>query len=98
VASGTDETFLRDRVPSLLKMASPTSMPSLLQSALRGVAIAAEFEPAPVIPRRPDVMAYRIDVRDPLWLDIEDRRSVVLHVPQAPTSLAFTLYCIERLA
>lgn len=98
VASGADETFLRDRIPSLLKMASPTAMPSLLQSALRGVAVAPEFEPASVIPRRPDVMTYRIDVRDPLWLDIEDRRSVLLHLPEAPASLGFTLYGIERVA
>jgi type VI secretion system ImpJ/VasE family protein len=97
VASGADEPFIRDRVPSLLKMASPAAMPSLLHSALRGVSVAAEFEPAPAIPRRSDVMAYRIDVRDPLWLDIEDRCAIVLHVPQAPPSLNFVLYGIERL-
>jgi type VI secretion system protein ImpJ len=97
VASGADEAFIRDRVPSLLKMASPAAMPSIVQSALRGVAIAAEFEPDPAIPRRADVMTYRIDIRDPLWLDIEDRRAVVLHVPQAPPSLNFVLYGIERL-
>jgi type VI secretion system ImpJ/VasE family protein len=96
VASGAEEIFLRDRVPSLLKMASPTAMPSLIHSALRGVAIAVEFEPAPSIPRRPDIVTYRIDVRDPLWLDIEDRRSIVLHVPNAPSTLNILLYAIER--
>jgi type VI secretion system protein ImpJ len=98
VASGAEEQFLRDRVPSILQMGSPAAMPRLLESALRGVAVATEFEPAPAIPRRPDVMAYRVDVRDPLWLDIEDRRAIVLHVPQAPTSLGFVLYGIEKLA
>jgi type VI secretion system protein ImpJ len=96
VASGAEEAFLRDRIPSLLKMASPSAMPSLIHSALRGVAIAVEFEPAPSIPRRPDVVTYRIDIRDPLWLDVEDRRSILLHVPNAPPTLAFVLYGIER--
>jgi type VI secretion system protein ImpJ len=97
VASGVDEPFLRDRIPTLLKMASPAAMPSLLQSALRGVAVAPEFEPFAAIPRRPDLLAYRVDVRDPLWLDIEDRRAIVLYVPQAPPTLTFVLYGIERL-
>jgi predicted component of type VI protein secretion system len=96
VASGADAAFLRDRIPSLLKMASPSAMPSLLQSALRGVGIAVEFEPSYAIPRRADVVTYRLDVRDPLWLDIEDRRSVLLHVPQAAPTLSFVLYGIER--
>jgi type VI secretion system protein ImpJ len=96
VANGAEEAFLRDRVPSLLKMASPSAMPSLIHSALRGVAIAVEFEPAPSIPRRPDVVTYRIDLRDPLWLDIEDRCSILLHVPNGPPSLNFVLYGVER--
>jgi type VI secretion system protein ImpJ len=96
VATGAEEAFLRDRIPSLLKMASPSAMPSLLQSALRGVSIAVEFEPAYSIPRRADLVTYRLDVRDPLWLDIEDRGTVLLYVPQAAPTLSFVLYGIER--
>jgi type VI secretion system protein ImpJ len=96
VATGADEAFLRDRIPSLLKMASPSAMPPLLQSALRGVSIAVEFEPAYSIPRRADLVTYRLDVRDPLWLDIEDRGTVLLYVPQAAATLSFVLYGIER--
>ncbi len=96
VATGADEAFLRDRIPSLLKMASPSAMPPLLQSALRGVSIAVEFEPAYSIPRRADLITYRLDVRDPLWLDIEDRGAVLLYVPQAAPTLSFVLYGIER--
>jgi type VI secretion system protein ImpJ len=98
VASGADEAFLRDRVPSLLKMASVQAMPRLLQSALRGVAVAVEFEPASAIPRRPDVVTYRINTRDELWLDIEDRRSIVLSLPNAPPQIQFVLYGVERTA
>jgi type VI secretion system ImpJ/VasE family protein len=96
VASGADETFLRDRVPALLKMATPTAILPLLNSALRGVAIAVEFEPPAVIPRRRDTVAYRLDVRDPLWLDIEDRLQIQLHVLHAPPTLEFVLYGVER--
>ncbi len=96
VGSGAEEAFLRDRVPSLLKMASPQGMAPLLQSALRGVAVAVEFEPSPAIPRRPDVVTYRINTRDRLWLDIEDRCSIVLNLTNAPPGLGFTLYGVER--
>jgi type VI secretion system protein ImpJ len=96
VLSGGDEEFLRDRVPSLLKMASPSGIVPLLGSAIRGVAVAVEFEPPPVIPRRRGAVAYRIDVRDPLWLDIEDRMQIQLHLIGAPASLEAVLYCVER--
>jgi type VI secretion system protein ImpJ len=96
VASGVDEAILRERVPSVLKMASPVGLAPLLNSALRGVAVAVEFEPPAVIPRRRDVVAYRIDVRDPLWLDVEDRLQIQLHVLDAPQALEFALYGVER--
>jgi type VI secretion system protein ImpJ len=96
VASGADEAFLRDRIPALLKLASPTAILPLLNSALRGVAIAVEFEPPAVIPRRRDMVAYRLDVRDPLWLDIEDRLQIQLNVLHAPATLEFVLYGVER--
>ncbi len=97
VLSGGEEEFLRDRVPSLLKMASPSGIVPLLGSAVRGVAVAVEFEPPPAIPRRRGAVAYRIDVRDPLWLDIEDRMQIQLHLIGAPASLEAVLYCVERL-
>jgi type VI secretion system protein ImpJ len=96
VASGADEGFLRDRLPNVLKMASPEAIAPLLQSALRGVAVAVEFEPPAVLPRRPDVVAYRINVRDAKWLDIEDRKQIELHVPHAPSTLEFRLYGVTR--
>lgn len=96
VLRGADETFLRDRVPSLIKMASPKAIAPLINSAVRGVAVAVEFEPPDVIPRQQDVVAYRIDVRDSYWLDIEDRTAIQLHLSGAPGSLEAALYGIER--
>jgi type VI secretion system protein ImpJ len=98
VLQGPDEGFLRERVPSLLKMASPSGITSLLHSALRGVPIAEEFEPPPVVPRRQGVVAYRIDVRDKHWLDIEDRMQIQLHLAGAPPGIEAFLYAVERLA
>ena len=96
VLTGGDEEFLRERVPSLLKMASPTALAARLDSAVRGVAIAVEFEPPPVIPRSRGAVAYRIDVRDPLWLDVEDRMQVQINLVGAPPSLEAFLYGVER--
>jgi type VI secretion system protein ImpJ len=96
VLRGGDEGFLRDRVPALLKMASPVGIQPLLHSALRGVAVAVEFEPPPAIPRREGLVAYRIDVRDWHWLDIEDRQQIELQLVGAPPSLEALLYGIER--
>jgi type VI secretion system protein ImpJ len=97
VLRGADEEFLRDRVPSLLKMASPAAIKPLLHSALRGTAIALDFEPPAAIPQQEGVAAYRIDVRDRYWLDIEDRMEVQLHVVGGPPSLEAFLYGVERL-
>ncbi|HEY1698022.1 MAG TPA: type VI secretion system baseplate subunit TssK [Polyangiaceae bacterium] len=97
VLRGADEAFLRDRVPSLLKMASPAAIKSILHSALRGAAVAVEFDPPPVIPRQEDVVAYRIDLRDRHWLDIEDRMEVQLQMAGAPPTLEAFLYGVERL-
>ncbi len=96
VASGADESFLREHVPGLLKMASPEGIAPLMSSALRGVAVAVDFEPPAVVPRRTDVVAYRINVRDPLWVDIEDRMQVQLYLHHAPPSLQFALYGVAK--
>jgi type VI secretion system protein ImpJ len=96
VLTGGDEEFLRERVPSLLKMASPTAITPLVGSAVRGVAVAVEFEPPAVVPRTRGSVAYRIDVRDPLWLDIEDRTQIELHLIGAPAALEAFLYGVER--
>jgi type VI secretion system protein ImpJ len=98
VLRGADETFLREKVLNLLKMASPAAIKPLLDSAIRGVAVAVEFEPPNAVPRREGVVAYRIDTRDKLWLDIEDRQHVELQLLGAPASLEAYLYAVERLA
>jgi len=98
VLSGADEGFLRERVPSLLKMASPAAISPLLHSAVGGVAIAVEFEPPAAIPSRRGAVAYRINVRDVLWLDIEDRLQIQLNLIGAPPSLEVFLYGVERVA
>jgi type VI secretion system protein ImpJ len=96
VLTGGDDEFLREKVPGLLKMASPTAIAPLLNSAVRGVAVAVEFEPPPIVPRRKGAVAYRIDVRDALWLDIEDRRQIQLNLVGAPPALEAFLYGVER--
>jgi type VI secretion system protein ImpJ len=97
VLRGADEEFLREKVPSLLKMASPAAIKPLLNSAIRGVAVAVEFEPPEAVPRAAGVVAYRIDTRDKLWQDIEDRQHIELQLIGAPPSLEAFLYGIERL-
>jgi type VI secretion system ImpJ/VasE family protein len=97
VLRGAGEEFLREKVPSLLKMASPIAIKPLLNSAVRGVAVAVEFEPPDIVPRQEGVVAYRIDTRDKLWQDIEDRQFIELQIIGAPPSLEAFLYGIERL-
>ena len=82
--------------PHLLKMAGPNEIERLKTSAVRGVGMAEEFEPPGLLAHRRDVVVYRINVRDALWLDIEDRRRVVLFLPGAPPSVRFFLYAVKR--
>ncbi|WP_394822250.1 type VI secretion system baseplate subunit TssK [Pendulispora albinea] len=96
VADRAPEHYLRGEVPRLLKMAGPTEIGRLKASAVRGVAIVEEFEPPGVLATRRDVVVYRIHVRDPLWLDIEDRKRVLLFLPGAPPGVRFFLYGVKR--
>jgi len=98
VAFGPDERLLRERAPHILKMASPAAMPPLRGSALSGVDITVEYQPPEGIPRRSGVVTYRIDVRHPLWLDIEDRLQIELFAPFNDPSLRFYVYGVKRLA
>jgi type VI secretion system protein ImpJ len=97
VLRGAEEDFLREKVPTLLKMASTAAIKPLLNSSIRGVAVAVEFEPPEAVPRQEGVVAYRIDTRDKLWQDIEDRQHIELQLVGAPPSLEAFLYGIERL-
>jgi type VI secretion system protein ImpJ len=95
VATGADEQVLRERVPSLAKIATGAALNSLLQSSVRGVAIAVEFDPPAELPSRRSFVCYRLDVRDRYWADIRERLDLVVHLPIAAPTLELTLYAIE---
>jgi predicted component of type VI protein secretion system len=95
VASGADEQILRDRVPSLAKIASSAAMEPLLNSSVRGVSIAVEFDPPPELPTRRAFVCYRLDVRDRHWADIRERLDMVVHLPIKSPTLELTLYALE---
>ena len=97
VAFGSDERFLRERAAQIVKIASPVAMPPLRNTALSGVEISVEYQPPAGIPQRQGVVAYRIDVRHPLWQDIEDRSKIEVFAPFNDPSLRFFLYGVKRL-
>ena len=95
VATGANERYMRENFVYAIKMASPVAMPPLLDNALPGVEIAVDYQPPQGIPRRPGLVAYRIDMRHNLWLDIEDRQRVDLFAPSDDASLRFFLYGVR---
>ena len=97
MAFGSDERFLRERAAQIVKIASPVAMPPLRNTALSGVEISVEYQPPAGIPQRQGVVAYRIDVRHPLWQDIEDRSKIEVFAPFNDPSLRFFLYGVKRL-
>jgi len=96
VANGAPEEYLRSDVPRLIKMASENEIDRLQRLAVRGVRVEEDFEPPGLLAQRRDMVVYRIDVRDPLWLDITDRQRIVIVIPGAPESLRFFLCGIKR--
>ncbi|MCL2722911.1 MAG: type VI secretion system baseplate subunit TssK [Polyangiaceae bacterium] len=96
VANGAPEGYLRSEVPRIVKMAGSNEIDRLKRSAVRGVRLAEEFEPPGLLAHRRDMVVYRIDVRDPFWLDIVDRRRIVLFLPGAPATLRFFLCGVKR--
>jgi len=95
VASGLDEQTLRDKVPALAKIASGAAINQLLQSSVRGVNIAVEFDPPAELPTRRSFVCYRLDVRDRYWSDIRERLDMVVHLPIQSKTLELTLYAVE---
>ena len=92
VASGADERTLAARLPLYAKVASAAWLPSLVQQAIQGVAIATEFDAPPSLPSGDGHCCFRVDTRSAMWRDVVDQRSLMVHVPDAPRELALTAY------
>lgn len=92
VASGADERSLAARLPLYAKIASAAWLPSIVQQAVQGVAIATEFDAPPSLPSSDGHCCFRVDTRSDMWRDIVEQRSLMVHVPDAPRDLALTAY------
>jgi type VI secretion system protein ImpJ len=94
VASGADERVLSAHLPAHAKIASAAWLPNLVQSAMRGVPIATEFDPPPSLPSSANHCCFKIDTRSELWTDVIQQGSLMVHVPEAPNGLSLTAYVL----
>lgn len=94
VASGADERVLSAHLPAHAKIASAAWLPNLVQSAMRGVPIATEFDPPPSLPSSANHCCFKIDTRSELWADVIQQGSLMVHVPEAPNGLSLTAYVL----
>jgi type VI secretion system protein ImpJ len=76
------------------KIASGSTLSSIVQSAIRGVALAAEFDPPPFLPSKATYACFRLDTRGQYWADVLEQRSLLMHVPSAPADLTISLYVL----
>jgi type VI secretion system ImpJ/VasE family protein len=96
LASGADESILASIVPAFAKIGSSESLPMLVRSAVRGAPVALEFDPPSSLPSDATHCVFKIDTRSPYWSDILTRRSLLVHLPEAPSTLTLVACAIPE--
>lgn len=68
------------RFPRLAKLASPTRITGLIDSALSGVTLSTLRQPPKTVPNLAKTMYFSIDRHDTIWREIIQQKRVALHV------------------
>ncbi len=82
VTSSLAEAAVRERVPSLLKLASWNQIYDVVKQARRGVGIAIEWHPTAALPVKPGVSFFHVQKTGPYWDDIATSGTLALYLPR----------------
>lgn len=95
VLMGGERTQLEQGVPAYGKLASESMMPRIVQTAVRGIELAPDFDPPPSLPSSAKSACFRLNTRSDYWGDVLERGSMVFYLPNAPKDLRVTLYILN---
>ncbi len=92
VLVGGERGALEQGVPAYAKVASDAWMPQIVQTAVRGVDLAPDFDPPPSLPSSAESACFRLNTRSEYWADVLERGTLLLFLPSAPRELQAALY------
>ncbi len=92
VLVGGDRGALEQSVPTYAKVASDAWMPRIVQTALRGIELAPDFDPPSSLPSSAQSACFRLNTRSEYWADVLDRGVLLFFLPNAPAELQAAIY------
>lgn len=92
VLIGAERAHLEHGAPSYGKLASEASMPQIVQTAVRGIELAPDFDPPASLPSSAQSACFNLNTRSAYWADVLERGSLVFYLPNAPQGLRVALY------
>jgi predicted component of type VI protein secretion system len=78
--------------------ASTDSVDGLSGSATRGIGVAEELSPPPVLPTSRGLTYFRFDLGSPLWSEARARGQLAVHLPAGAGGVTLRLYVVTQSA
>lgn len=89
------ESFLIDRVPRIIKVASRDVIDAVVGSALPGVTLRHASPPPPPIPTRVGFHYFGLDSIGPYWDTIRGSKTIAIYVPDEFPEVKLELYAVK---
>ncbi len=83
-------------INNVAKISSAEQMPTLVKRALPGVRIEKMDAPPPGLPRRPDVLIFRLDRTSSSWMEIQKDCNICMCWSEAPEDITAEIAIIKR--
>jgi type VI secretion system protein ImpJ len=96
VLVGGERGSLEQNVPAYAKLASNAWMPRIVQTAVRGIELAPDFDPPASLPSSAHSACFHLSKRSDYWTDVLERGSMVFFLPNAPSELRVALYVMNE--
>jgi type VI secretion system protein ImpJ len=100
VKANMAEALMRERVPTVLKMAGWNQIYDVVKHARTGVKVGVEWAPSGALPIKPGVCFFRVAREGTYWEDVASSSTVALYLPKdgdwAAAELA--LYAVDPAA
>jgi type VI secretion system protein ImpJ len=96
VLIGGERGSLEQNVPAYAKLASDAWMGRIVQTAVRGIELAPDFDPPASLPSSAHSACFRLNTRSEYWADVLERGAMVFFLPNAPADLRVALYVMNE--
>lgn len=89
-------TSADEMIKNIAKISSAEQIQTLIKRALPGIALEKMDAPPPGIPRRPDVLIYRLDRGSTGFGEVQKHRNICLYWSEAPDDIVAEVAVIKR--